>query len=86
MLTNDVLRNTFGLGEGMIVSDCGAVSGILHSHHYTDTNSSTIEAALVSERLLLSFFFFAGGWSFVHCFCFIFVIFEKLKLHTTRRW
>lgn len=45
VFNNDVLRKTFGFA-GMIVSDCGAVAGIMRSHNYTHTTDSTVRAAL----------------------------------------
>ena len=45
VFNNQILRNFFNF-SGMIVSDCGAVSGITGSHNYTHTPDDTVRTAL----------------------------------------
>jgi len=45
LLLNAVLRGMFNF-TGMVVSDAGAVNGIMVDHKYTNTTSATVQAAL----------------------------------------
>jgi beta-glucosidase-like glycosyl hydrolase len=40
-----IARERWGF-EGFVVSDCGAVGGIMHEHNYTRTVEDTIAAAM----------------------------------------
>ncbi|KAA6343626.1 Xylan 1 4-beta-xylosidase [termite gut metagenome] len=44
-LINDVLRKEWGF-NGYVVSDCGAVGHLFHSHHYTDSYENAAVLAL----------------------------------------
>jgi beta-glucosidase-like glycosyl hydrolase len=44
-VNNEVARAAWGW-DGFVISDCGAINGIAGSHHYTNTTSTTIAAAL----------------------------------------
>ncbi|XP_065885416.1 uncharacterized protein [Dysidea avara] len=44
-LQNTIVREQWGF-EGYIVSDCGAISNILSTHHYTSNNADTVAAGL----------------------------------------
>jgi beta-glucosidase len=44
-LLNDVLRKEWGF-NGYVVSDCGAVGHLFHSHHYTDSYENAAVLAL----------------------------------------
>lgn len=45
LINNKITRDEWGF-DGYIVSDCGAVSNILNSHHYTKTAEDTVKVAL----------------------------------------
>eukprot|EP00731_Ephydatia_muelleri_P031010 Em0022g524a len=45
LLLNQVLRDEWGF-NGHVVGDCGAISDILDTHHYTTSLDSTVQAAL----------------------------------------
>ena len=44
---NDLARDKWGF-DGYITSDCGAVTGVQNSHHYTKTAKDTITAVLTA--------------------------------------
>ncbi len=44
-LLNDILRDEWGF-DGFVVSDCGAISDIIHQHQYTDNQAQAVAAAL----------------------------------------
>jgi beta-glucosidase-like glycosyl hydrolase len=44
-LQNEIVRGEWGF-TGYIVSDCGAISNIIETHHYTDTPEATVAAGL----------------------------------------
>eukprot|EP00038_Savillea_parva_P023364 m.40557 g.40557 ORF g.40557 m.40557 type:complete len:1020 (+) comp5998_c0_seq1:874-3933(+) len=44
---NQILRGQFGF-DGLVVSDCGAISNIETQHHYTKTPISTVSTALLA--------------------------------------
>jgi beta-glucosidase-like glycosyl hydrolase len=45
LFQNKILRGKWGF-TGYIVSDCGAISNIIETHHYTDTPEATVAAGL----------------------------------------
>lgn len=45
LLQNKVMREQWGF-EGFIVSDCGAISDILNTHHYSSSTADTVRDAL----------------------------------------
>lgn len=53
-LMTDLARNKWGF-EGYITSDCGAVSDVLNTHHYTTNTDDTCNVVLSAGNFLFYF-------------------------------